>query len=268
MTRQRLVLLRRIALTAGAVTALGLAGCKSGTFSNHYNTAQEVKMGQEYSNQVETQSRMDLDPVENARVQRIAKPIFEQARLLRPDVVYSIKIIDSREVNAFSLPGGWVYVYTGLLDKIGNDDDALACVIGHESSHVVFRHAVKQISDAEAKGLLVNILGATTNNYNLYNGATALYELDQLHYSREDEYQADKYGLMFAYNAGYDPYGMPRFFAKLQQLEKVNGAPPAYELDHPLTKTRILRANQLITELRQNDGKYPEDANTTPAPKT
>ena len=245
-----------IALAALAI-CLGLAGCKQQAFSNHYNTEQETVLGQQIAAEVESQNKIDMDPQDNTRVERIAQPIFDQARKARADVTYQIKIIQSPEVNAFSLPGGWIYVYTGLLDKVGNDDDALACVIGHECAHVVLRHAVKQISDAEGKGTLVEALGVFTGNYNAYNIAEAAVELQELHFSREDEYQADQYGLKFAYNAGYDPYGMPRFFQKLETIEKDEGSMPAWAADHPITKNRITRANQLIEILRANDGKYP-----------
>jgi len=242
---------------AALLITLGLTGCKQQSFSNHYNTEQETALGQQIAAEVESENKIDMDPQDNTRVERIAQPIFDQARKVRPDVTYQIKIIQSPEVNAFSLPGGWIYVYTGLLDKVGNDDDALACVIGHECSHVVLRHVVKQLSDEEAKGTLVEAIGVFTGNYNAYNVAEAAVELQELHFSREDEYQADQYGLMFAYNAGFDPYGMPRFFQKLENIEKAEGSTPVWAEDHPITKNRIIRANQLIEILRANDGKYP-----------
>src|SRR5579883_2892060 len=226
---------------AALVLAFSLAGCKQQTFSNHYSTSDEIALGQQIAAEIDSQNKIDQDPKDNTRVQRIAQPIFDQARKARPDVTYQIKIIQSPEVNAFSIPGGWIYVYTGLLDKIGSDDDALACVIGHECSHVVLRHAVKQLSDAEGKGTLVEALGVLTNNATAYNLSAAAVELQELHFSRQDEYQADQYGLMFAYNAGFDPYGMPRFFQKLETIEKEEGSEPAWAADHPITKNRIAR---------------------------
>jgi predicted Zn-dependent protease len=120
------------------------------------------------------------------------------------------------------------------------------------------------MSDEEAKGTLVNILGLTTNNYNLFNAADALEEMDELHFSREDEYQADKYGLMFAYNAGYDPNGIIRFFQKLEVLQK-GDEDPIYTEDHPLTRNRIDRAMALIQELRENNGHYPDNVDQVTA---
>ena len=245
------------AAVAAVLLALIVPGCHQPQFGPHYSTSQETALGQQIADEVDKQNKIDMDPEDNTRVQRIAQAIFVQARKARPDVTYQIKIIEGPEVNAFSLPGGWIYVYTGLLDKVGADDDALACVIGHETAHVVLRHVVKQISDEEDKGTLVEALGVFTGNYNLYNAADAAVEIQELHFSRQDEYQADQYGLMFAYDAGFDPYGMPRFFDKLQKLEKDDGSTPAWAEDHPITKNRILRADELIEILRTNDGTYP-----------
>jgi len=243
---------------------LPMSGCREPTFGNQYSTKQEIALGEQEDAQIEHSEKIDTDPVLNARVQRIANEIFVQARLMRSDVVYKVTIINSPDVNAFSIPGGWIYIYTGLLDKVGKDDDALACIIGHETAHVVRRHVVKQLSDEQAKGTIVDIIGLATNNYTVYNAAGTVEELDELHFSREDEYEADKYGLMFAYNAGYDPSGMIRFFEKLEALEKGNQT-PVYAEDHPLTRNRIARAKALIEELRENNGRYPDNVDTSTA---
>jgi predicted Zn-dependent protease len=253
--------LTRFVTIAAAVALIGIgvcaAGCRDETFNNVYSTDQEQQVGAEISNQIDSTEKIDTDAADNSRVQLIAQAVFDQARKMRPDVQYQIKIIRSPEVNAFSLPGGYVYVYTGLLDKIGKDDDALAAVIGHESAHIVRRHAVKQMSDAGIKESLVELLGITTGSVDLYNVSAAALELEQLHYSREDEYEADKYGLMFSYNAGYDPSGMIRMFQKLEGIESSGGGEPPYAEDHPITKNRILRARELAKILRANHGTYP-----------
>ena len=238
-----------------AVLTHPLSGCQS-TFGNQYGTKQEVSLGQKIADEVEKEEKVDTDPDLNARIDRIAEPIFQQARLMRGDVTYRIKILDDKDVNAFSLPGGWIYLNSGLINKAGPDDDAIAAVIGHESSHVVLRHAVKQITDSQDKGILVDILGIVTRTGDAYQAVSMVYELDQLHYSRKDEYEADKYGLMFSYNAGFDPYGMPRFFQVLADSDKT-GTPAPWSVDHPITRNRIARVNALIDILKDNHGKYP-----------
>ena len=257
--------MKRLSLLSACVAAAGLSlvisGCRDATFHNVYSTDQEQAMGHQEDQSIVAQSKIDSDAADNTRIQAIAQPIFDQARKMRPDVQYTIKIIDSPEINAFSIAGGYIYIYTGLLDKLGKDDDAVAAVIGHESAHVVRRHDVKQISDAGIKGGLVELLGITTNSANVYNTASAVYQLEQLHYSREDEYEADKYGLMYAYNAGFDPQGMIRTFHVLEALDKATGATSAYAEDHPISKNRELRAEDLIKMLKQNHGVYPNDPN-------
>jgi predicted Zn-dependent protease len=252
--------IRRLSLCTAAalLCAVSLAGCHDAQFGNVYSKSQEQQMGAQMADQINHTEKIDNDPQDNTRIESIAQPIFAQAHKWRPDVTFQIRIIDSADVNAFSLPGGYVYLYTGLLDKLGTDDDAIAAVIGHESAHVVLRHAVKQMSDSGIKGALVEVLGITTNNPTVFNAADYAYEMEQLHYSREDEYQADKYGLMFAYDAGYDPYGMIRTFQKLEDVEKATGTEPAYAEDHPITKNRILRVQDLIKQLRDNNGIYPD----------
>ena len=232
------------------------AGCKSGRIGNDIGPEQERDMGAQYAAQIDSQAHLDMDGKLNRRIEDIAQPIFEQAQKDRPDVSFRIRVIDSPEINAFSLPGGYVYVYRGLLDKLGSDDDAVACVIAHESSHVVRRHVVKQMSDSQGKGLLLDLATLLTRSAAVSQiGGTAL-ELDQLHFSRGDEYEADRWGEKFAYNAGYDPAGMVRTFELFQRMEKKEGQPPAYALDHPLSRNRELRALEQWRELRANGGKY------------
>ena len=146
-----------------------------------------------------------------------------------------------------------------MLDKIGNDDDALACIIGHEASHVVRRHVVKSQSDAENKGLLVDIASLLSRSYAVSQAGGALFELDQLHYSRLAEFEADRWGERFAYNAGYDPNGMIRTFQMFEAEEKKSGQEAPYAQDHPINENRILRVEEQLRELRANHGHYMEE---------
>ncbi|HEY3331264.1 MAG TPA: M48 family metalloprotease [Capsulimonadaceae bacterium] len=253
------VRLTKLAPIVAAIALLLLPGCKS-PVTQKYSAEQETSIGKKSSEQVEKQYKLDPDPASNARIQTIAGAVLAQAKAMRPDVSYQVKILQSKEVNAFSLPGGWIYINSGLLDKAGNDDDAIACVIGHEAAHVVKRHAINQMADAQSKGVLVDIFGVVTNSNEAFQAASLAYNLDQLHYSRADEYDADKYGLKFAYNAGYDPYGMSRFLAVLQGLEQKGQNAMPWANDHPITRNRIIRVNDQIAILRANHGTYPDDS--------
>jgi predicted Zn-dependent protease len=253
----------RLLLAASAAVALALvsAGCQSGQIQNNVmNTAQENALGRDYASQIDSQAKFVMDGKINRRVLDIATPVFAQAEKEAPDVSFRIRIIDSPEVNAFSIPGGYVYIYRGLLDKIGSDDDALACIIGHESAHVVRRHVVKSISDSENKGFLVDLAALLSRSNAVSQAGGALFELDQLHYSRDAEYEADRWGERFAYNAGYDPTGMVRTFQTFEKMENGANNAPSYAQDHPINQNRILRVEEQLRELRADHGTYVSEA--------
>lgn len=224
---------------------VGLNGCRTKSF---LSTRQEVNLGKEASRQVEQEYRVDTASPDADRVRRVGQSLLDH--MDKRDVPYTFKVIDGKDINAFSLPGGPIYVYRGLLDMMGDDDDALACVLGHEAGHVNGRHAARQISSQYATNLL--LLAIPNANYaNLASGAAGLVSLK---YSRDDEYEADRRGLSYAHFANYDPNGMIRFFSKLQRLEKREGGNgPEWLQNHPVTKARIEKAKVLI---ERNDFRY------------
>jgi predicted Zn-dependent protease len=243
-----------------AATALLAGGCKDGSLGGVMTSQQERDLGAQYAADLDKHVKYVDDSKLNTRVLEIALPIFAQANKERPDVTFRIRIIDDKEVNAFSIPGGYIYVNKGLLDKIGKDDDAVACVIGHESAHVVRRHVVKQIADAQDKGLAVDVAAILTRSSVIGNIGGTIVDLQQLHFSRQDEYEADRWGERFAYNAGYDPAGMLRTFKVLEDVERTEGDhDPAYAKDHPVTRNRAIRALEQWRELRANNGQYVSD---------
>jgi predicted Zn-dependent protease len=235
---------RQFALLAMVLLA-GLSGCRTKSF---LSTRQEVGLGKEAARQVEQEYRVDTASPDADRVRRVGQTLLDH--MDKRDVPYTFKVIDGKDINAFSLPGGPVYVYRGLLDMMGDDDDALACVLGHECGHVNGRHAARQISSAYATNLLLLAIPNPTAA-NLASGAASLVSLK---YSRDDEYEADRRGLSYAHFAHYDPNGMIRFFGKLERLEKREGGNgPEWLQNHPLTKARIDKAKMLI---ERNDFRY------------
>ena len=248
---------RRLGIGLGtAVLAAALAGCQSGRINNQISTTDEHDLGNQYAEQIDTQAKFVTDGAYLRHIQSLAQPIFAQAVKDRPGESFRIRVIDSPELNAFSIPGGYVYLYRGLVDKFANDDDALACIIGHESAHVVRKHVVKQISDAQGKGLILGLATILTRSGAVQQLGGTLLEMNQLSYSRNDEYEADRWGEKFAYNAGFDPSGMVRTMTLFQKLEKSEPMPPAYTLDHPISQNRALRALEQYRELRANNGQY------------
>lgn len=236
MNRQKCSFLVLTILTLAASSFL--AGCKN---SNVLSTSQEVGIGKSASSDIEKQYRVDTTSADAKRVARIGERLLIHTDR-RPNVPYTFKVLDMKEVNAVSLPGGPIYVYRGLLDMAGDDDDALATVMAHEIGHINARHAAKQISQQLEANMAISLLLKGNTAQNLAGlGANLL----SLNYSRDDEYEADRRGLSYAYKAGYDPHGMIRFFRKLQTMEKGSGS-PEFLRTHPVTKSRIDRAEKLI----------------------
>ncbi len=172
----------------------------------------------------------------------------------RDDIEYKFYIIDDKELNAFTIPGGYVYIYRGLYDKL--DDDELAAVIAHEIGHVAARHIVKKMQANLGYQVLSTIaLIAYTKNadddkkkragYAAYAGATA-FNLVALGYSRKDEFQADELSIKYTTKAGFDPHGMIKALKKLDEQAK-KGVPTPYILrSHPYIDQRISHIEELI----------------------
>ncbi len=237
---------RYICALIAMVLGAGGSGCRTRSF---LSTRQEIGLGKEGSRQVEQEMKIDTSSADAERVRRIGRSLLEH--MDRRDVPYSFKVVDGKEINAFSLPGGPIYVYRGLLDMIGSDDDALACILGHEAGHVNGRHAAKQISSSMLNNILIAVAIPNSTGQNIAGLGS---ELAGLKYSRDDEYEADRRGLSYAHFAGYNPDGLIRFFDKLSRMEKREGkGDPEWLRTHPLTTTRIQKAQSIVDH---NDFRY------------
>lgn len=227
----------RAFLALAVIFTLSLAsGCRK---ANLLSTQDEVRIGQEAARQFESQNRVETNTADAQRVQRIGQRIL--AAINERQVPYSFKAVDSQTVNAVSLPGGPVYVYRGLINLVGADDDPLAAVIAHEIGHVEGRHAAKQISTQVQMQALIDVF--------LRGGAQDIAglasQLLNLRYSRDDEFDADSRALNYTHRAGFDPRGLVEFFNKLAELER-RGSTPEFLRTHPLTSNRIQRAESML----------------------
>lgn len=234
------------ALSALTLALTGGGGCRN---TNLLSTKEEIRIGRDASAEVERRYKVIENTPDARRVAAIGARVIQHCDR-REGVPYFVKLLDVKEVNAVSLPGGPVYVYRGLLDFIGSDDDALACVIAHEIGHIDGRHSAKQMSQQIVAnvGLLILLRGKTAQDI----GALTT-DLLNLSYSREDEYEADHRGVSYAHKAGYKATGMLSFFKKLLELEK--DRPKDIELlrTHPYTSARMRRVERII---EQQDYRY------------
>lgn len=215
-----------------------LGGCRT---RSYLSTEQEINLGKEGARQVEQEYRVVNSGPQVDRVRRIGNSLLSHMADRRA-VPYTFAVVDSKEVNAFALPGGPIYTTTELLAMLGNDNDALAGVLGHELGHINARHAARQMSSQMTTNILLDLaLRSPTNRELAGLGA----RLVNLKYSRNDEYEADQRGIGYAQRAGYDPNGIIRFFEKLQQRAGGGGS-PEWLSTHPVTGARIARAQMQI----------------------
>jgi predicted Zn-dependent protease len=224
-----------VIMSAGVVAAPKPASAALGLISR----SEEIRMGQEAAAQIESKYPTRRD----RRVEGIGMDIVRANRM--PDYPYRFRVIDSNDVNAVSLPGGPIYVYSGLLRMVGRDDDALAGVIAHELAHVRERHSVDQMEKQSIAGLL---LGNLTKGNLRSLGAIAA-NVGMLKFSRGDEYEADDVGTRLMANAGYDPAGLIRFFQQLQRSEGGGSRSISWLRTHPTSSQRIRRLSTRVDAL-------------------
>jgi predicted Zn-dependent protease len=236
---------------AGALLALTLlGGAAAGPSRADMFTPgvkEQIKLGNQAAQQVMRQYRVVHD-ARAAELERVGRRLLDALPATdRNRWDWHFYLIDSKEINAFALPGGNTFFFTGLYDKLHTEDE-LAAVMGHEMTHVRKEHWA-HMAAAEQKrqmGLAV-ILGFTHAGAVWQNVAGLADSLLNLRYSRKDEDQADAGGLQDMVDAGYNPQGMLDLFHVLQQSGGSGG--PAFLADHPLTSTRIEHARQRIAEM-------------------
>jgi len=202
-----------------------------------YSTDKEVQMGRSIAAQVEAEYKPVEDPLVQKRVEDIGKKIA--AVCDRKEIDYHFLVLDENDVNAVSLPGGYVYIFKGLIDKVSSDDE-LAGVIGHEVGHIVARHSIKRLQGSMGYSLLRVLIAQASSDARVGNAADLAFTDLMMGYSREDELLADQLGARYGKLAGYDPQGMITFLKKLQAINKKRPEQPySYFKTHPYTPDRI-----------------------------
>ena len=217
---------------------------------NFYSLEKEIAIGKGLAQQVEKQAKIINDPVISEYVNRIGQNLVRNSDAKVP---FTIKVIDSEEVNAFALPGGFFFVNSGLILKADSEAE-LAGVMAHEIAHVAARHGTKQATRGEIAQLatipLIIMTYGTWTGYGIYQAASILVPIGFLKFSRGFESEADMLGLEYMYKAGYDPTAFVNFFEKIQTMEKRKPGTMAKVFStHPPTDDRIKAAQKNIQEI-------------------
>jgi predicted Zn-dependent protease len=237
------------------VNAVGTRDIGGRGMGNWYSTETEIRMGKSYAMQLEKSVKFVNDPIVVEYVNRIAQNLVKNSDAKVP---FTIKVIDSDEVNAMALPGGFMYVNSGLM-LTADDEAEMAGVIAHEIGHVAAHHAVREqtrMNYAQLGTIPLIFIGGWTG-YGIYEAAQIGIPLTFLQFSRGFESQADFLGVQYMYRAGYDPQAFVTIFEKLENLEKTKPHLIAKAFStHPQTPDRIEATQKEIATLLPPRAEY------------
>ncbi len=222
------------------VDAVGTRNIGGRGMGNWYSTNWEISNGKQYSMEIEKSSHLVTDPVVVEYINRVGQNIVRNSDAKVP---FTIKVLDTDEINAMALPGGFFYVNSGLILACDSEDE-LAGVMAHEISHVAAHHAAREMTRMNYMQIgsvpLMIFTQGSWIGYGVYEASQLAVPLTFLSFSRQFESEADFLGVQYMYKAGYDPQGMVSIFEKLDALEKHKpGAISRAFSDHPGTPDRI-----------------------------
>ncbi|MGA8312180.1 MAG: M48 family metalloprotease [Terriglobales bacterium] len=229
-------------------------GCKTG-LGNWYGVEKQIAMGKQYAQQVESTVKLVQDPVVTEYVNRVGQNLVRNSDAQVP---FTIKVIDSDDINAFALPGGFFYVNSGLI--LAADEEAeLAGVMAHEIAHVAACHAARENTRGNLMNMasipLIFVGGAI--GYAGYEAAGLALPMTFLHFSRGFEGEADYLGMQYMYKSGYDPQAFISFFEKVQAQEKKKPGTLAKAFStHPQTPDRIAKSQEEIAQILPARAQY------------
>jgi len=232
---------------------IGLVGCATNPVTGKKELSlisenQELALGKQTDVEIRQQYGVYGDAALNAYVQSVGRSLAPHTH--RPHLDYQFAVLDTPVVNAFAVPGGYIYVTRGILALMGSEAE-LAVVLGHELGHVNARHSVQRMSEMMLVQVGLAVGSALSDTFAEISGLAGVgVQLLFLKYSRDDERQADTLGIEYAREGTYNPGEMVAFFSSLEKLGDVSGghALPGFLSTHPLTSERIDRVRQMLTE--------------------
>ena len=238
------------------VDAIGNRGVGGRGLGDWYSTETEIKMGKQYAMMVEQTARLVQDPIINEYVNRIGQNLVRNSDAKVP---FTIKVIDSDEINAFALPGGYFYVNSGLI--LAADEEAeLAGVMAHDIAHVAARHQMQQMTRLQYANMATIPL-IFIGSWGVYQAASMAINLALpitfLKFSRNFESEADYLGVQYMYKTGYDPQAFVSFFEKIEAKDKKKPGTLAKAFaSHPPTPDRISRTQEEIKQILPTQPQY------------
>jgi beta-barrel assembly-enhancing protease len=232
-------------------------GCDRG-IGNWYSLEKQIEMGQEYAHQVESTTKLVTDPEITEYVNRIGQNLVRNSDAQVP---FTIKVVDTDDINAFALPGGFFYVDSGLILAADNEAE-LAGVMSHEIAHVAACHLARENTRGQLMQLasipLIFVGGGI--GYAAQSLASLAIPMGFLKFTRSFESEADFLGVEYLYRAGYDPQALTSFFEKIKAMEKHKPGTLAKTFEtHPQTPDRIAKTQQEINTLLPPEPLYKLD---------
>ena len=233
--------------SAGCTTIYNPATQKNETI--FIDTEGEVALGRSMAGEVKQEFKIIDDSQDNYRLDSIGQKVAANSD--RRDLDYHFSIIKDDELNAFALPGGFIYVNSAITKTATNDE--LACVLAHEIGHVAARHSVKRIQAVLGYQIIMSIAMGLSGATNVSRAVDVVFNVTTLGYSRADENLADRLAVKYAKHAGFNPNGMLSFFEKLKKEAEKRG--PRFNLvflsSHPPIEERIKNIKNEIVKLEQ-----------------
>jgi predicted Zn-dependent protease len=238
--------LRRLALTAGVAAAV--SACATVGMINIVSEPQELEMGAQFASQLDSELSFIDDPEVVGYIDTLGQSIARASQ--RNNIPYRFRVVNTDEVNAFAVPGGYLFVNRGLIEAADTESE-LAGVLGHEIGHVVGRHSARQITQQYGMSAIAGIL--LGKDPSMLAQITAQFAATgaMMSYSRSMESEADTYGVQELYDAGIDPSGLATFFDKLVEMRGGAGGSKLemFFSTHPDPGARAVTVRSMIANL-------------------
>jgi predicted Zn-dependent protease len=226
-----------------------------GSGINFYSTAREIALGKQLAEEVRKQSKLVDDPVVSEYVNRIGQNLVRNSDATVP---FTFQVVEGDQLNAFAFPGGFVFVYTGLIEATETEAE-LAGAMAHEIAHVAARHMTRQATRGQIANYatLPLVLWGGWTGYAVRQGAGLGIPLGFLSFDRKFESEADMYGIQYMYKAGYDPTASVDLFERMVSLQKRKPGVVAKVFNtHPMTEDRLVQTQKNIAEMLPSRPEY------------